>query len=79
MRALIDHHSFRYTVSVPWPVTDSPQIDWDYGIYEIENWLTNSIGNRLVAWAWSDSGNNYQVGVGFRWDQDRMLFVMKWG
>lgn len=78
MRLLMDIHPFRYTACVPWPMLDSNQVDWDQGVHLIENWLTQTIGSRLSTWAWNDSGDNYQVGVGFRWEQDKTLFVLKW-
>ena len=79
MRALFDNHSFLYTASVPWPISESPQIDWDYGVRTIETWLNQHVGSRLETWAWSDSHYNYHLGVGFRWEQDKTLFILKWG
>jgi len=79
MRALLDKHPFCYTVSVPWPVVTPPQIDWDLGVHLIENWLNERVGTRLSSWAWHDSNYTYQLGVGFRWEQDRTLFVLRWG
>jgi hypothetical protein len=78
MRALLDKHPFLHTASVPWPTTDSPQVDWDLGVHLIENWLNQHIGSWLDAWAWSESHYSYHVGVGFRWEQDKTLFVLKW-
>jgi hypothetical protein len=78
MRALMDLHPFRYTAQVPWPtVDDSNQIDWDLGVHLIENWLTQNVGSRLASWAWDD-GDHYQLGVGFRWEQHKTLFVLRW-
>jgi len=79
MRALLDCHPFCYTVSVPWPVVDSEQPDWDLGVHLIESWLDACVGRRLTTWAWTDSADTYQLGVGFRWQQDRTLFVLRWG
>lgn len=75
---LIDYHAFKYHASVPWPVVVDPQIDWEYGIRTIESWLNNHIGGRFTRWAWNDSGSPQCVGVSFRWDQDRTLFVLTW-
>lgn len=75
----MDLHPFRYTAQVPWPTTvDSEQVDWDLGVHLIENWLTQNVGNRLATWAWDDSGDHYQLGVGFRWEQHKTLFVLRW-
>ena len=78
MRALLDKHPFLHTASVPWPTTGSPQVDWDLGVHLIENWLNSHVGPRLNAWAWSESHYHYHLGVGFRWEQDKTLFVLKW-
>lgn len=79
MRALFDNHSFLYTASVPWPTSDSPQVDWEWGVVTIESWLKQHVGSRLETWAWSDSNYYYHLGVGFRWEQDKTLFILKWG
>ena len=77
---LIDyHHPFVYHAAVPWPRFDGdPQIDWTKGIAEIEYWLINHIGQRFQTWAWSDSHSGGKIGVGFRWDQHRSLFILTW-
>ena len=78
MRPLMDLHPFRYTARVPWPVIDSNQPDWDIGVHLIENWLIQHVGFRASTWAWDDSGANYQLGVGFRWEQHKTLFLLRW-
>jgi hypothetical protein len=78
MRTLLDRHAFEYCASVPWPGFDQQQLDWEIGVKQIECWLTDHVGQRLISWAWSDSGSNYQIGVAFRWDQHRLLFVLAW-
>jgi hypothetical protein len=78
MRALLDKHPFLHTASVPWPLTDSSQVDWELGVFLIENWLNQYIGARLNTWAWSDSELIYHLGVGFRWEQDKTLFILRW-
>lgn len=78
MRLLMDVHPFRYTAQVPWPIVDSQQTDWILGVHLIENWLNTHVGDRLSTWAWNDSGSSYQLGVGFRWEKDKTLFVLKW-
>lgn len=78
MRMLIDWHSFEYMATVPWPETGEPQIDWEIGVQAIEFWLKNHVGSYLKNWAWTDSHFCYNIGVAFRWDQDRTLFVLTW-
>lgn len=75
---LIDHHGFSYAASVPWPHWDQ-QIDWEQGIREIEAWLNGRVGPWMHNWAWTDSQATSHVGVAFRWDPDRTLFVLTWG
>ena len=72
---LIDRHTFEYTASVPWP--NASPLYWD-GIDIIENWLEIAVGKRFCTWAYSDSGNNYYIGVAFKWDKHRSLFVLTW-
>ena len=78
MRMLIDRHSFEYTASIPWPSLQQQQLDWELGIRSIEHWLVDRVGSHFTHWAWTDSGTTYQIGVAFRWDQDRTLFVLTW-
>lgn len=75
---LVDWHQFCYHASVPWPCQTSAQIDWEYGVREIECWLNKNVGRRLTAWAWNDSPITYNIGVSFRQEHDRLLFVMTW-
>jgi hypothetical protein len=79
MQMLLDWHAFEYHASVPWPQLERPQTDWELGIRSIEYWLNDHVGNRLKHWAWDDSRSNYHIGVAFRWDQHRTLFVLAWG
>jgi len=78
MKMLLDKHPFQYCATVPWPVVNEPQIDWVQGIQVVESWLNNHVGPRLKHWAWHDSQQMYHVGVAFKWDQDRLLFVIAW-
>ena len=78
MQMLLDRHSFQYWATVPWPAMAQEQLDWISGIQTVENWLNNRIGPRLKDWAWHDSQQTYRVGVAFKWDQDRLLFVIAW-
>lgn len=78
MRMLVDHHRFVYVAAVPWPHWED-QMDWEIGIREIQIWLTGNVGPWMQRWAWSDSQSSSQIGVAFRWDPDRTLFVLTWG
>lgn len=75
---LPERHFFTHHASVPWPYLGEPQIDWERGVYTIETWLNNNIGGHLNVWAWDRGNHPYHIGVGFLWDQDRMMFVMRW-
>lgn len=75
---LRDWHAFNFTASVPWPHLDPEHPDWATGVVAMEIWLNDHVGRRLACWAWNDSGWHYRIGVAFRWDQDRLLFVMTW-
>ena len=78
MRMLIDNHAFVYPASVPWPRLEQ-QLDWIQGIDVIEQWLRYNIGGHWIHWAWNDSQQSAHIGVAFRWDRDRSLFVLAWG
>lgn len=76
---LIDHHGFKYHAAVPWPCLDRPQRDWVNDIDTIQTWLQDRVGGHYRVWAWNDSGDPGKIGVAFRWDHDRSLFVLVWG
>lgn len=79
MKMLIDWHTFEFHASVPWPhVSNNSEILWSNGVREIECWLSQRVGERYVTWAWTNSQHNYHIGVAFRWDQDRLMFVTTW-
>ena len=77
MRMLIEKHQFVYHASVPWPGSNQ-QVDWVMGIEAIEHWLEGNIGDHWIKWAWNDSQSHCHIGVAFRWDQDRSLFLLRW-
>lgn len=74
---LVDRHGFLYTASIPWP-HGSRVNAWQEGVHLIDTWLNSHVGVRLCHWAWTDSGSSYQIGVAFKWDCDRLLFLMTW-
>jgi len=78
MRMLIDQHNFVYQVSIPWPYLNQVQIDWLNGVETVEEWLKSNVGARYKYWAWVDSHSYNQLGVGFRWEQDQLLFLLRW-
>ena len=75
---LIEHSSFDHLASVPWPHLDLVQMDWIQGVEAIQHWLLVNVGPKLSYWAWADSGQANRIGVKFKWDQDRLLFVIVW-
>ena len=75
---LIEHSSFDHFASVPWPRLDPVQLDWIQGVEMLEHWLLFIIGPKLSHWTWADSGYSHRIGVGFKWDRDRLLFVITW-
>ena len=78
MHMLIEHSSFDHLASVPWPHLDLVQLDWIQGVETIQHWLLLNIGPKLSYWTWADSGHANQIGVKFKWDRDRLLFVIAW-
>ena len=44
---LVDHyHPFQFHATVPWPgQPDNPQVDWVWGIEQIEDWLQQCVGS----------------------------------
>lgn len=74
---LIDRHIFDFTASVPWPI-QSGQLDWVQGLITLENWLETAVGKHYTVWAWNDSGNPRSIGVAFKWERDRSLFLLSW-
>ena len=75
---LIDHTMFDHPATVPWPGLGGSQLDWVSGVQEIELWLQCNVGSHYTTWHWSDSGASHLIGVNFKWDQDRTLFVLVW-
>ncbi len=53
-------------------------MDWIQGVETLEHWLLSHIGPKISRWAWADSGYPHQIGVKFKWDRDRLLFVIVW-
>jgi len=75
---LTEWHTFEYRASVPWPAQSQRQVDWVSGVRTVEDWLNLCVGPQWAQWAWDQGHHHYQLGVAFRWDQDRLLFVMTW-
>lgn len=70
---LWDRHWFLYRAQIPWP-----HDNWPEAVTLVESWLNHSVGSHYQVWAWDDSGSSQRIGVAFRWDQDRLLFVLAW-
>jgi hypothetical protein len=75
---LVDRHAFVYTATIPWPTASLPQLDWIQGVDLVQSWLERHVGSHHASWAWNDSGEYYHLGVAFKWDKDRCLFVLTW-
>jgi len=75
---LVDSHTFQYPAQIPWPIYNSTQIDWIEGLFAIETWLRECVGPRYAQWAYNDCSELYNIGVAFKWNQDRTLFVLTW-
>jgi len=75
---LVDWHTFQYHATIPWPNNNCYQVDWIEGLLTVEHWLKQCVGARYVNWAYSDSTVLYNIGVAFKWDHDRTLFVLAW-
>ena len=77
---LVDYHHFRFHATVPWPGTnEDSQLDWVWGVETIEEWLNNCVGPRHQRWAYDDCPITYNIGVAFKWNKDRTLFILTWG
>ena len=74
---LVDWHRFPYHAIVPWPNHEYQQ-DWVNSLLVVEDWLKQCVGARYAAWAYADCAVLYNIGVAFKWDQDRTLFVLAW-
>lgn len=75
---LWDLHEFGYRAAVPWPGIDVDYPDWHASRYRLEHWLGQHVGPRYRDWAWDLSPDTQLVAVAFRWDRDRLLFVLTW-
>jgi len=74
---LKDWHRFQYHAAIPWPNHEYQQ-DWVNSLIVVEDWLKQCVGARYATWAYSDCDILYNIGVSFKWDQDRTLFVLAW-
>ena len=64
---------FPYVTPTPWPASFI-DTDWVTALQEIDNWLERCIGPELVRWRWT----GLQCHIGFVYDKDRSLFMLKW-
>ena len=77
MKMLIDLHPFVYKTAIPWPSYARPD-QWQQAVDQYNSWLRLYVGPWLQTWAWTDSLDPDKVGVAFKYDQDRMIFVLAW-
>ena len=75
---LVDYHRFEYLATVPFPDPPKSLGYWIQGVETIEYWLRSNVGSHYERWAWADSQSSNRIGVAFRYDQDRCLFVLTW-
>ena len=73
-----DQHDFAYTATVRWPGMTLAQIDWITGIQDIESWLIQYTGPRYQRWCWHMADHCYDIGVAFRYDKHRTLFLLNY-
>lgn len=78
MRMLIDYPMFEFAAAVAWSRLCQDNTHWDQAVMTMENWLRWNVGLHYVTWHWCDSGAPDRIGVSFRWDRDRTLFVLNW-
>jgi hypothetical protein len=71
-----DKHDFKYVADVPWPTTQDQQLDWIYGMTEVETWLYRYAGSRYQYWAWHKAQECYHIGVAFRLAKHRTMFLL---
>ena len=78
---------FPYTAHALWPGIASnttpieQQVDWVDAVYTMEEWLEHTVGSRYSQWVWAEhlAITYWHCGVAFQRDQDRTLFLLKWG
>ena len=74
---LVDLHPFVYKTAIAWPSYANPD-QWQMAVDQYNQWLKLYVGPWLQTWAWSDSRDPDKIGVAFKYDQDRMIFVLAW-
>jgi hypothetical protein len=73
-----DQHNFEFIADIQWPGTHGQQLDWITGVTSIEHWLLNYTGPKYQRWAWHWAQECYHVGVAFKYDKHRTLFLLTW-
>jgi len=71
-------HNFTYTADIDWPRTELAQMDWITGIQQVEEWLVNYTGPKYSHWTWHTAREIYHIGVAFKYDRHKMLFLLYW-
>ena len=73
-----DLHDFAYTATIRWPGLSLEQLDWITGIHDVESWLLMYAGPKYQRWAWNMAVDCYDIGVAFKYDKHRTLFLLEW-
>jgi hypothetical protein len=73
-----DQHEFLYTANIRWPGCTCEQLDWITGIQDVELWLLQYAGPKYQRWAWHMAQNCYDIGVAFKYDKHRTLFLINY-
>lgn len=73
-----DLHNFEYIADIHWPCPRGEQIDWVTGVVSVEDWLLIYTGAKYERRAWHRASDCYNVGVAFKYDKHRTLFLLEW-
>jgi len=73
-----DIHGFEFIADVAWPGVIGEQLDWVSGVMDVEQWLLNYTGPKYERWAWHRATECYHIGVAFKYDKHRTLFLLNW-
>jgi len=71
-----DLHGFEYIADITWPNYGQAQLDWISGILDVEQWLLHYAGAKYDRWAWHRAVECYHIGVAFKYDKHRTLFLL---
>jgi hypothetical protein len=72
------NHGFEYIADIRWPGIIGQQLDWIYGVMQVEDWLLSHTGPKFSRWAWNMAVECYDISVAFKYDKHRMLFLLNY-